>query len=179
MEEWKDVYGFDGYQVSSLGRVRTYNKITISNLHGERHWKDRILKQKISKKDNCSRVELWKNGKHFTVLVHRLVAKAFLGIPTNEDMNVNHKDGNRQNNTVENLEWLSRADNIRHGFVNGFYHSQKPCVLVDKNSKEIAFRSLSEASNYLNRSNGYVSNCVKNGRFTVSNTNGLFYTVIF
>lgn len=60
-----------------------------------------MLKPKISKKDNCSRVELWNNGKHKTFLLHRLVADAFLEKNINSEMTVNHKDGNRQNNVEQ------------------------------------------------------------------------------
>ena len=49
-EIWKDIPNYNGYQVSNLGNVRTYNKITFTERHGERHWKNRILKQKITKK---------------------------------------------------------------------------------------------------------------------------------
>ena len=49
MEIWKDIKDYPGYQVSNLGRVRTYNKITHTEKHGIRHWENRILKQKCTK----------------------------------------------------------------------------------------------------------------------------------
>ena len=67
------------------------------------------------------RVDLWKNGKPHTLLVARLVATTFLEDLINTDMTVNHKNGNRLDNRIENLEWLSRADHIRYGFQNGQY----------------------------------------------------------
>ena len=69
------------------------------------------------------RVDLWKDGKPKTFLVARLVATTFLEDLIDTDMTVNHKDGNRLNNNIENLEWLSRADNIRYGFQNGQYYT--------------------------------------------------------
>lgn len=164
-EIWKDIIGYEGYQVSNLGRVRTHNKTTFTEKHGTRVWTDRILKQKVSKKDNCSRIELWKNGEHKTVLVHRIVATAFLG-HTDRNMTVNHKDGNRQNNSVDNLEWLSRADNIKYGFEHGQYSTCKRCKLsCIKNGKEhhYNFRSLSEASKFIGRNNNYLSTKIKRG----------------
>lgn len=126
MEEiWKDIKDYKGYQVSNKGRVRTKNKKSYTKKHGIRNWKDRVLKNKVSAKDNCSRVELWNDKGHKTILVHRLVAFTFLGEPISKNMTVNHKDGNRLNNCVNNLEWLSRADNIRHGFKNGLYKKTK------------------------------------------------------
>src|SRR5690606_13076082 len=103
--EWKDVPGYEGiYEVSRSGQIRTKEgKTTFSKLHGKRVWRQRILKQKVSK-DKCCRVSLWKGGKERTWLVHRLVAKAF--IPRVEGKNyINHIDGNRLNNHADNLEW--------------------------------------------------------------------------
>ena len=71
------------------------------------------------------RVDLWKNGKPKCFLVARLVATTFLEDLIDTDMTVNHKNGNRLDNRVENLEWLSRADNIRYGFENGQYPQAK------------------------------------------------------
>lgn len=170
MEEiWKDIKNYPGYQVSNLGRVRTYNKISFTNMHGERHWKDRILKFKPytttnqrSKQGMGYRVTLWKDGKPKTLLVARLVATTFLEDLIDTDMTVNHKDGNRLNNNVENLEWLTRADNIKYGFENNQYQ-QKEITLYNDNGK-IKFRSLSLASFFLNRNKGYLSACIKNNR---------------
>lgn len=160
MEIWKDIKGYVGYQVSNYGRVRTYNKITHTERHGDRHWKNRILKQKDSK-DKCFRVELWKDGSHKTVLVHRLVAVAFLGEPPDRNMTVNHKDGNRHNNNIENLEWLTLADNIRHGFKNGLYANvMKPIILIDDYGNEFKFISMKEACIFLGRSHSYLSNAI-------------------
>lgn len=174
-EIWRDIDGYQGYQVSNLGRVRTHNKKTYTSLHGERTWKDRILKPKVTN-TNSLRVELWKDGSHKTVLVHRLVADAFLGKMIDTDMTVNHKDGNRLNNRVENLEWISRADNIRYGFENGQY-PQTHCTLIDKENHEYHFRSMAQASLFLNRSRQYISNCLKHGQ-TIRNSDGLPYVAI-
>lgn len=118
-EIWKDIKGYEGiYQVSNLGRVKSL--YIVSNLYKKKFYKERILKPKKDK-NNCLRIELWKNKNHKTVLVHRLVATTFLEDLINTNMTVNHKDGNRLNNRVDNLEWLSREDNIRYGFEHGQY----------------------------------------------------------
>lgn len=118
----------------------------------------------MSKKDKCSRVELWKDGKHKTFLVHRLVANAFLDKLIGSNMTVNHKDGNRLNNNVDNLEWLSRADNIRHAFNNGLVSSSKKVRLISKadNSFEI-YNSMAECSKKLGKNRGYISEKLKKG----------------
>ena len=158
MEIWKDIDGYTGYQISSYGNVRTYNKITYSNNKIKRVWKDRILKQKISKKDNIHRVILWLNGKPKTFTVHRLVAEAFLGKCPN--MTVNHKDGNRHNNHIENLEWLSNADNIRYGFNNNQYSTCKKCALINAECR-YEFNSISEACRFLGRNTSYICMALK------------------
>lgn len=173
MEIWKDIEDYPGYQVSNLGRVRTNNKISYTKKHGKRHWQDRILKQKCTK-CNMYRVELWNDKGHKTLSVHRLVAIAFLGKPSDEKMTVNHKDGNRKNNHVDNLEWLSLADNIRHGFKNGLYRNSKPIILVDAAGHEYSFYSYSEACRFLNRSFGYIKNQINKNK-PIKNSNGSVY----
>lgn len=175
MEEWRDVPGFPGYQVSNIGRVRTYNKITSSARFSIRHWKSRILKQKMHHKDHYLRVDLWKDGAPHTVLVHRLVADAF--IPTDDNgLTVNHIDGNKSNNCRENLEWVSLSDNIRHAFRTGLIRTQKPCVLIDLSGNKQAFNSQAEASRYLGRNNGYINTKIIRGGVIVS-ANGNQYTL--
>lgn len=145
-------------------------------MHGKRIWKDRILKPKVSKKDRCSRVELWNNGKHKTILVHRLVANAFLQNNINSKMTVNHKDGNRLNNSVANLEWITRAENIKYGFENGQYSTCKKCILI-KDNKEYEFISQARANKFLNRSCGYIYSRIKRKQFIAIDNKGEKYLI--
>ena len=105
MEEWKDIKGYEGlYQISNKGRVKSlYNKGKILT-----PGKD---------KDGYSIVSLYKNKIKKTNKVHRLVAQAFLSNPDNLPQ-VNHKDENKLNNCVENLEWCSVEYNINYGTRN-------------------------------------------------------------
>lgn len=148
-ETWKDIPGYPGYQISDCGRVRTYNKVTSSARFPHRKWKPRILSQKDHAKDGYLRIDLWQGKEHHTHLVHRLVAIAFLG--DREGMTVNHKDGNKKNNHLSNLEWMTLRDNIRYGFTNGQYSKvQIPCSLVIDGT-QIDFPSLAAAKRYLGR----------------------------
>ena len=108
MEEWKDVDGYDGeYEISNLGRVRS-NK----GLHS------RILKQRTMYLGyKCSLLS--KEGRRKSFLTHRLVAIHFIGDFKNERKEVNHKDGDKTNNTLENLEWVTHAENMKHSKENG------------------------------------------------------------
>ena len=174
MEEiWRGIPEFPGYEVSNRGRIRTHDKVSSSSRYEHRKWKDRILKQKVTK-DHCCHIDLWKDSKPHSFLVHRLVADAFLERNINTDLTVNHKDGNRLNNNVENLEWVSLRDNIRHGFSAGLYPSC-PCILSYGDSA-LQFVSMAEASRYLGRCSGYISLMMSRGRKAVG-VNGKCYEV--
>lgn len=157
---WKDIPDFSGYQVSDSGLVRTHNKVTHTQMHGDRHWKDRILKPKLSKnsKRNQARVDLWKDGKPHTFLVSRLVAFTFYECDINDSsMTVNHIDGNWKNDDLNNLEIISLSDNIRHGFENGLYAKCKRLKVTDKETGEVFIcRSEAEASRKIGKSSGYI-----------------------
>lgn len=103
-EEWRDIKGFEGiYQVSNLGRIRMIE----------------IRYPKLSDRNGYKSVAL--KGKNFSV--HRLVAEAFLERKDDRHV-VNHKDLDRANNNVENLEWVSQGDNVRHARIVGSYTSK-------------------------------------------------------
>ena len=162
MEVWKDVVGYEGiYEVSNIGRVRTKEgKTTHSTYHGVRTWQSRILKEK-NPTGRDVRVSLWKNKKDTSYLVHQLVAKAFIPNPE-KFKSINHKDGNPRNNTVENLEWCDHKINNNHAFDNDLMSINKRVVLREKETGELfEFRSLSKASTFLGKNQGYLSNCIK------------------
>ena len=102
MEEWRDIEGYDGlYQISSWGRVR--------NIHT-----GHILTPYHNKK-GYPKASLFAKGKRSPDKhrINRLVAKAFIPNPL-ELPQVNHKDGNKDNNSVSNLEWATNSENSRH-----------------------------------------------------------------
>ena len=138
------------------------------NLTGKKYKREKILKPKIDVQKN-KRVELWNNGKHKTWLVHRIIGITFLGIPK-EKMTINHKDGNRLNNNIDNLEWLTLADNIKHGFKNKLYSTQKEVKITNKKTNETTnFMSLSQASKYIGKNIGYISNNAKKQKYENKN----------
>lgn len=114
--EWRDIEGYEGlYQVSSLGEVRSMDRIVKSKGDLMQRIRGRIIKPTIQRKGRCS-IALHKDGQLKNYMVHRLVAKAF--IPNDDPENktqVNHKDENQSNNRVDNLEWCDAKYNINYG----------------------------------------------------------------
>lgn len=120
IEVWKDIKGYEGlYQVSNLGRVKSFDvyiKVGIKNAETALH-KGRILKP-MKNRQGYMRVELCKGGERKAIFVHRLVASVFIENPENK-VCVNHIDGDKQNNCVENLEWCTYSENMQHAFDTG------------------------------------------------------------
>lgn len=175
MEEvWKDIPEYEGlYQASNFGRIRTSEgKTTFTQKHGVRHWKSRIMKGRGDSRITGKRVCLWKNGGHKDWLVARLVAITFLGQPTQEANTVNHINGDRLDNRIENLEWLSLADNIRHAFRTGLMPCKRVVLRTDKDSK--IFNSMSQASLFLGHAVNYISQCNRKGR-AIRSKQGIVY----
>lgn len=115
MEIWKDIVSFEGlYQASNLGNIKSCKKIDSIG----RHKKEKILKKNIGK-DGYFVVGLCKNGKVTTRSIHRLIIETFLG---KSELQVNHKNRNRNDNNIENLEYVSCRDNIMHKYINRENH---------------------------------------------------------
>lgn len=118
-EEWRDIAGYEGlYQISTKGRVKSLSRAIPTKGNSFRVSRERIMKCK--KNERYATVQLQHKGKH--KLVHRLVAEAFLECVDGKD-HVNHIDGDRHNNCVENLEWCNQSENQLHAFRTGL---QKP-----------------------------------------------------
>lgn len=113
MEIWKDIEGFEGYyQISNKGNVRSVNR--FDGVHDRQGLP---IKQNL-KQNGYLQVGLRKHGKRKWFGVHRLVAIHFIENPDNKPQ-VNHIDGNKLNNTVENLEWVTGGENQTHAVKMG------------------------------------------------------------
>lgn len=118
MENWKDIKGYEGlYQVSDLGRVKSLERdIYFPNGTVNRHIEEKILVP-ILNVYGYSFVNLHKNGTSKAILIHRLVAMAFIENPENKSQ-INHKNEVKTDNFVENLEWCDSAYNANYGTRN-------------------------------------------------------------
>lgn len=118
MEVWKSIKGYeDLYEISSIGRIRSKDKWVInSNVGGMRLSKSRLLNPPIVK--GYVQVMLMNNNVKHQEKAHRLVATHFIPNPDNLPF-VNHINGIKNDNRVENLEWVTKGDNARHAYRTG------------------------------------------------------------
>lgn len=146
VEEWRDIQEYEGlYQVSSLGRVKSLGKGNSNNS------KEKILKLDKNYKGYLQ-INLYKDGKLKHYRVHRLVANAFIPNPNNYE-EINHKDENKENNCVENLEWCNRQYNAE-------YSKAKQVQQYTLDDKLInTFPSTHEIERQLGYSCGNISRC--------------------
>ena len=114
---WKPVKGYEGiYEVNKNSTVRSIDHLVVCKNRGRRIQKGRVLKTRISLKGYVQ-VSLSKNTVRFNTGVHRVAAIAFIPNPKNLPQ-VNHIDGNKQNNRIENLEWCTNSYNQNHAVKN-------------------------------------------------------------
>ena len=151
MEEWRNIKGYEGYyQISNFGRVKSLSRDVGSN----RCKKETIMKTSLDK-DGYENLVLRKNGKQRHFRVNRLVAEAFLENPNNYPQ-VNHKDEDKTNNNVNNLEWCSAKYNVNYGSRTEKASKKVICVTTGK-----IFKSIAEASKYYNLKGNHISACCK------------------
>lgn len=123
-EVWKDIEGYEGlYQVSTCGNIKSLAK-PRKNGNGRSYiQKEKLLKQSFTT-TGYKKVELYKDGKRKSFKVHRLVAIAFIPNPDNKP-EVNHIDGNKINNNIDNLEWVTSSENSIHAYETGLSPNKK------------------------------------------------------
>ncbi len=141
MEEiWKDVPGYEGlYQVSNMGRVKSLERTRNMNLPGHKKpapVPERILK--FGESQGYQAVTLAKDGVNRKIRVHKLVALSFIPNPDRKP-DINHKDGNKHNNTIENLEWVTAKENQQHALATGLRSGENRRKIVNQYSRDGAF----------------------------------------
>lgn len=123
IEIWKDIEGYERlYQVSNMGQVKSLARTIICKDGRKKIVPERILKLRKGGNNDYLYVTLWKNNKGNNRFVHCLVAKCFLEPIEGKDI-VNHKDENKQNNHVSNLEFCTQSYNVHYG--NGIERNRK------------------------------------------------------
>lgn len=159
--EWKQLNNYPGYSVSDTGLVRSDSRL-ISNGRALYTSKEKLLKQNSLAKGYLQ-VDLKVNKTRHPRLVHRLVAEAFIANPNNFDQ-VNHINGKKDDNRVENLEWCNNSLNQLHAYATGLQVPHNTwgikrkgvsVALLDNNGDvEKVFGSLSEAAAFFGEKTG-------------------------
>ena len=154
---WKPVVGYeDRYVVSNEGKVKSLD-IYVNYKNGKRLYKGRV---KPTRKNNRGyvTVSLCRDNKSYTCLVHRLVAEAFIENADNKPQ-VNHIDGNIENNRADNLEWVTDSENKAHSgvAVGGTQRPKRGVIVTKEATGEIfCFGGLREAERTLDLDHGSV-----------------------
>jgi hypothetical protein len=136
MEKWRRIEGFPGYSISSYGRVRS-----IIRTHGRKDgiiYREKILNVNPKRRGYLG-VSLQRNGKVIGRLIHTLVLLAFIGKRPSGKV-ANHKDGNKHNNKVENLEYVTPKENTQHAAKHGLMkrgQEHYKAKLTEQDVKEI------------------------------------------
>lgn len=154
MEEWRQIDGFQDYQVSNLGNVKSFKQDKNGKL--------------LSLKSNATGyvvVKLYNNGQDYNKMVHRLVLETFCPT-TDKDKEVDHINRNRNDNRLENLRWVSPSENCKNKNNN-----KKIIRFPDKK----IFNNLIDAATESNCNYSHVRDCCENKRVSTGNYQFLYY----
>lgn len=146
-EIWVDIRGYEGlYQVSNMGNIKSMNRRVKHSLYGYMNIKSKRI---IAAKNNRGylTVSLWKNNKGKSFTVHRLVLSMFVDNIKNKK-EINHINGNKEDNKLSNLEWSTISENRKHAYDNKFRLPPNKKSVIQKNLNGViinTFDSICEA----------------------------------
>ena len=137
-EMWKPVKGYEGYyEINKQGEVKSLHKKNYGYIMNQRFDRGGYYTVRLSKPDMRS----------CTVYVHRLLGYAFIANPENKPF-INHKSGNKLNNEISNLEWVTASENMNHAYQNGLSNRPGECREIIDNFSGKIYKSLKEAAEY-------------------------------
>ena len=172
IEDFKPIVGYEGlYEIGSFGTV-----ISLRKTYGKKVIPGRYTIKLLDHRDGYKKVNLYKNGKMTTCQVHRLVALAFIPNPNNYS-DINHKNGIKTDNRVDNLEWCTEQYNSLHSYNNNLGGSKdralnnlkkiyaskgyRIIVLVDSMDNVYVFESPKEAAEYIDTNNDRITESIR------------------
>lgn len=163
-EIWKEVKDYPNYEISNFGRVKALK--FYSNVHKKYYDRELILKEKTNRFGyKFVSLGCGKRGNRKNVMIHRLVAQAFIH-NSNNYKEINHIDGNKANNNVNNLEWCTRSENMKHAYKIGLRRGIPTKEVIQLADGKIIKRwaSISEIKNTLNLDYSSIYQCCNNKR---------------
>jgi hypothetical protein len=176
-EIWKDIENYDTYMISTYGRVKSKPKEWIAGNSVKRKHYGKILKLQ-NNVQGYKTIRLYKEQKGKSFRIHRLVAEAFISKPSDYNemkelsyhgYTVNHKDGNKENNHVDNLEWMTNRQNIQHSYDTGLNEKNREKtrnlrarkVIIYKDNQELKFDYIKDAADFLDCHSSTISRTIK------------------
>ena len=148
---WKKVKNYNNYSVNENGEVR-------NDISGK------IKSAYICKGNGYYYVDLWENNKSKNIPLHRIIAEAFIPNPENKPT-VDHADGNRQNNKIDNLRWATYSE--QNSRFNTYGVRSEKIYAEKETGEKICFNQISEAAKYFGCTIGNISQMLKKGTFGV------------
>lgn len=164
-EVWKDIPNFEGYQISNLGRVKSFRQNKTDG---------KILKPRLNVW-NYLQISLIKDGKTYSKRIHRLVMETFQPLDDYANFEVDHIDHNKQNNTLTNLRWITKQENLKNRNTSniGRYDREKPVYCYETGT---IYKSQTEAARLLNIDQGNIGKCCKGKAKSVKGLHFIYYT---
>lgn len=171
MEIWKSIQDYEGiYECSSLGRIRSLDRYVLDSKRQIYFFVKGCELKPRKNKNGYLQVSLNKKGKRKMAYVHRIIAETFLE-KIKDKNTINHIDGDKNNNCVDNLEWCTYSENNKHSYkelnrrIVNCGGSKTPVYMIDTETKELFYYvSIAEASKKINLSHTQINRYIHNNK---------------
>ena len=160
-ESFINIIGYNGlYQISSKGYIKSLDRV-VNGKNGKTKLNGKILKSSLVR--GYKAVNIWKNGSSKNIKIHRMIGLYFIENPKNLKC-INHKNGIKTDNRIENLEWCTYSENLTHAYKNNLRFNKKAILQLDLKDNYIKeHSSLSDASKSIDKyyGRGNITKCCK------------------